>query len=73
VAVHDVSIAGIGLWMDKCLVPGTLLHVDLPENHGISLLACVAHARCVKNGTWALGCSFIRDLTEQELRRFLGQ
>jgi hypothetical protein len=72
-AVHDVSFGGVGLRLDRPLPCGALLHVQLP-GAGPSrppLLACVAHAHPAAEGAWAVGCSFIRDLSDQELRSFL--
>jgi hypothetical protein len=72
-AVRDVSSGGVGLLLDRPMPAGMLLHVELPAcGPAVSpLLACVAHAECRGEGAWSVGCSFIRDLNERELRSFL--
>jgi hypothetical protein len=72
--VQDVSLAGICLRVDQAPAEGMLLHVDVPggPSQGESLLACVNNVRPGQEGSWNLGCSFIRELTEPEFRRFLG-
>jgi hypothetical protein len=71
--VHDVSFAGIALRVDRPVVQGMLLHLQLPAAAPAAdcLLACVARAEPRAGGGWFLGCSLIRDLTEAELQRFL--
>jgi hypothetical protein len=71
--VNDVSFGGINLMVGRHLEQGLLLQVDLPKNpqSAPSLLACVVQVTHRLETAWALGCSFIRELSEQELRRFL--
>jgi hypothetical protein len=71
--VNDVSFGGINLLVSRHLEQGLLLHVDLPHapRSAPSLLACVVQVTSRLETSWELGCSFIRELTEQELRRFL--
>jgi hypothetical protein len=71
--VHNVSCGGISLLVGGPVEPGTLLHVELAgaARGQPSLLACVRHVTRAEAGTWSLGCSFLRDLSEEELQRFL--
>jgi PilZ domain-containing protein len=71
--VHDVSFGGIALVADRPLTPGDLLHVELPGAPGCpaQLLACVIQVHAALAGLWTVGCSFIRELSEQELRQLL--
>jgi hypothetical protein len=68
--VRNVSLAGIGLLLCCPLSPGTLVHVDLP-GLGCRLLACVAHSTPVAENAWSVGCSFLRDLSDEEMRSLL--
>jgi hypothetical protein len=59
--------------MDRRFEPGTLLTVELPAEDGRSaytVLACVVHVRSQTDGTWALGCSFSRELSDDDLVAF---
>ncbi len=50
---------------------GMLLSVELHGATGPSartILACVVHVTPRGEGEWALGCNFIRSLTEQDLQ-----
>jgi hypothetical protein len=70
-AVRNVSFAGIGLLVGRSLLPGSLLHVELPSPRQERLLACVAHCTPDAESTWSVGCSFLRELSEPELRCLL--
>jgi hypothetical protein len=72
--VRDVSAGGIGLVLSRRFEPGAGLVVELPNIPGQpseTLLARVVHATPVANGYWALGCAFVRELTEHELQSLL--
>ena len=72
-AVRDVSLGGIGLLVADPVEAGWLLSIDLPGGAGragVALLACVIHA-APQAGGWHLGCSFLRELSDQEFRAFL--
>jgi hypothetical protein len=70
--VRDVSFGGISLMVRQRLAQGNLLHVNLPGSDSEPrLLACVVQVSEPAEGSWALGCTFIRELNEQELNRFL--
>jgi hypothetical protein len=71
---RDVCPGGLGLLVNARLRKGELLSVDLPgksRGEPLSLLSSVRHCRPGVGGLWAVGCSFIRDLSEEELRGFL--
>jgi hypothetical protein len=71
--VQNISCGGINLLVSRRLEPGLLLHVDVPEvsPEKCRLLACVIQVTAPLQNAWSLGCSFIRELTEKELRTFL--
>jgi hypothetical protein len=73
--VLDLSPSGIGLRVERPVEPGTLLNVDLHDAAGrltTSMLACVVHVTDPDGeGGRALGCNFIRELSEQEIQALL--
>jgi hypothetical protein len=69
--VLDVSPSGIGLLADRAVENGTLLNVEFPvvaQLPPLNILACVVHITERDPGRWAMGCNFIRELTDAELR-----
>ena len=69
--VLNISASGVGLSVDRATEAGTLLSVDLmtPAGNVVrTILACVVHAGIPQDGRWALGCNFIRQLREDDLR-----
>jgi c-di-GMP-binding flagellar brake protein YcgR len=72
--VLNISANGIGLAVTPPLDPGTLLNVDLIDRRGQSthtILACVVHTTQRAGGELAVGCNFIRELSEVELKALL--
>jgi c-di-GMP-binding flagellar brake protein YcgR len=73
--VLNISASGVGLAVDQCIEAGTLLSVDLMNSTGTvvrTILACVVHAAPFqKEGHWALGCNFIRQLHEEDLQALI--
>jgi hypothetical protein len=67
--VLNISASGIGLLVGAATRTGTLLSLELlgPGGQASKVLACVVHA-APHDDQWALGCNFIRELTEQELK-----
>ncbi len=67
--VRDISTGGLGLIMDCSLETGKRLIVELPTRNltpqGIS--ATVIYNIDNGNGTWVMGCAFVKPLAEQEL------
>jgi hypothetical protein len=70
--VRNISQGGINLLVPRSFSKGTLLHVDSPEdNTSHELLACVVQVTLPAEHSWAVGCSFLRALSEPELQAFL--
>ncbi len=68
--VLNISPTGIGLLVDQPIKTGTLLSLDLPvgkEHPPLTILANVIHTSSHPTGQWALGCTFVRELTPREL------
>jgi hypothetical protein len=71
--IRDISLAGIQLTVDRAFEPGSLLTVELPavrEGERRTVLACVVHVRAVGDKEWAIGCSFARELGDDDLAAF---
>ena len=72
VCTRDISAGGIGLDSPHFFEPDTLLEIERLDSNGrpqVRVISCVRHGRQTGN-TWALGCSFIRDLDDSELGAF---
>jgi hypothetical protein len=72
--VLNISANGIGLAVTPPLDSGSLLNVDLTDKHGRStqtILACVVHTTQRTSGELAVGCNFIRELNDDELKSLL--
>lgn len=72
--VLNVSASGVALMVEREVEPGALLNVTLHSATGSAsrtILCCVVHVASQEAGTWALGCNFIRQLTEDDLQALL--
>jgi hypothetical protein len=68
--IRDISVGGVGIVMPRRFEPGMGLAIELPpkaDGTSDTLLARVAHVRRLPEGGWLLGCTFISQLSEQEL------
>jgi hypothetical protein len=71
--VRNISLGGVSLSVDRPFEPGALLGVELPgatEQSFTNVLACVVHVSAAEAGEWILGCTFARELGEEDLRAF---
>ncbi len=71
--VRNVSLGGVSLAVDRPFEPGDLLSVELPgatEQTRCNVLACVVHVGETPEGGWVLGCTFSRELSEDDLEAF---
>jgi hypothetical protein len=69
--VQDISRGGLRLVVTRRFEPGTLLEIDLTDVKQIevqSVLARVIHVTTQSLGMWCLGCSFHRELSEDDVR-----
>lgn len=67
--VVNVSRGGLGLLVNQSFEQGAVIALDAPLAGG-RLLACVVHAKPRADGWCSLGCSFVTERTEEELRCF---
>lgn len=71
--IRNVCRRGLGLQLGMAYDCGTILSVDLPAGDATPLctfLACVVHVEEIAPGTWGLGCSFVTELSDDELHQF---
>jgi c-di-GMP-binding flagellar brake protein YcgR len=72
--VLDISASGVALLVEREIENGTLLSVELHNAAGTverTMLACIVHVTCQASNEWALGCNFIRSLSEEDLKALL--
>jgi hypothetical protein len=71
--VRDLSTTGIGLTLCFPFRPGTYLAVDLlgPLGGNRTLVTRVIHARDLADGTWHVGCEFVKPLADEDVDRML--
>jgi hypothetical protein len=71
--VRDISGGGLSLSTDRAFAPGDLLTVELPgpdTQAAYAVLACVVHVNHQGDGQWVLGCTFSRELSDDDLAPF---
>jgi hypothetical protein len=71
--IVNVSPAGLALAAVERVEPGAVLAMELavPDGKPISVIASVVSASPLEEGRWLLGCSFDREMDEDELRPLL--
>lgn len=68
--VLNIAVGGMALQVEEPVAVGELLSADLHDGENrpiVTLLACVVHSEAGSQGH-RLGCNFIRELTDQEIR-----
>jgi c-di-GMP-binding flagellar brake protein YcgR len=71
--ILDISRGGARLVVNRSHEPGSLISLELPGPDGktkCAALACIVHERQIGDEEWELGCSFSRELDEEQLRVF---
>lgn len=74
-AIHNLSSGGVALKLFEELEPGTLLDLELTDPAGttrIAMMACVVYKTDVDEGQWLVGCNFVRELDDEDLRALIG-
>jgi hypothetical protein len=69
--VHNFTRTGVGLSVQHCFEPGTVLAIQLRiANTGLSCVLAATVVRCQLEapGQWFLGCKLSRSLTDEETR-----
>jgi hypothetical protein len=73
--VRDLSATGIGLLVEHAVKPGSVLILSLETSRwqlARPLPVRVMHSAPMDDGTWLVGCQFVRKLSEPELQAVLG-
>jgi hypothetical protein len=73
VQLQDISAGGLAALSPCSFERDNLLEVERPGPPGRPtwrLISCVRHVRQQGPGCWLLGCSFIRELEDEELQAF---
>ena len=67
--VRDISGSGVGLTLCYPFRAGTYLAIDLQASGGSAktLLTRVVHAVDQSDGTWHIGCEFVKPLTDSDV------
>jgi hypothetical protein len=73
--VNDISVNGISLSLDSALRPGMFLDLSLSSDDGEAfsrpMLVRVRRVTPQADGSWLVGCNFVKKLTAEELRLWL--
>ncbi len=68
--IHDLSKGGVGLFLNKPLCSTTQITVQISSHTSkikYSFQAQVMHSTRQVSGDWLIGCSFLKELTDDEL------
>lgn len=73
--VNDISINGVSLSVNSALRPGMFLDLSLTSADGESfsqpMLVRVRRVTPQADGSWLVGCNFVKKLTKEELHHWL--
>ena len=73
--VHDISVDGISLTVNSELRPGLFLDLTLTGDNektaSQSVLVRVRRVTPQQDGSWIVGCTFVKKLNQEELRGWL--
>jgi hypothetical protein len=74
--IRDISQGGVRLTLQRRFEPGTGLAVELPPLDNGDARTCflkVMHVKRQLDGLWSLGCKFISELSEDEVKRLVAR
>jgi hypothetical protein len=72
--LQDISQTGIGLVLNRSFPPATVLSVRLQtaaRKTSRTMLARVRHCSALPDGQWLVGCTFVVQLKDEELRELV--
>ena len=75
-SLRDISSVGMGVLMDRSLHPNTRMLVQMrsaSEDRLVALAVRVTHSTADRPGKWTVGCKFIGDLANADLRALLSR
>jgi len=74
--IRNVSRGGANLLVPERLGSGALLSIEMPGStpgDEYFVLACVIHSALQPSGEWSLGCTFARELSEEEVQALVSK
>jgi PilZ domain len=72
--IADISVGGARIHLPRRFEKGTGLAIELPgteERESTVVFVKVVHVKALGDGTWALGCKFLSELSEDQLQTML--
>ena len=73
--VNDISVNGISITVSSSLRPGMFLDLSLASNDEESfsqaMLVRVRRVTAQTDGSWLVGCTFVKKLSEEQVRAWL--
>ncbi len=72
--IRDLSTTGVGMILNQSFDPDTELAVELFSPDMLlcyTVLTRVVHSNRQGNGSWLVGCRFVRELSPEELQNLL--
>jgi hypothetical protein len=72
--ITNISATGIGLFLEEKVEPGAILDLLLKTKTGeqaVDMLACVVFLGRRSEGGWIVGCHFVRELEDADVKRLL--
>lgn len=69
--VLNVSAGGIRFRLSHEFETGSLVLIEIPDENRLTLEARVIHAHDLGSGYYEIGCNFLRELDEAELKKLL--
>lgn len=73
--IHNISSGGVALKLSDEFEPGTLLDLELTDREGktrVTMVACIVYKTDVDDEQWLVGCNFVRELDDDDLRALIG-
>ena len=72
--ISDISVGGLRIVLQRRFEKGAGLAIELPgteQRESNVVFVKVVHVGAQANGTWALGCKFVSELSEDEMNSLL--
>ncbi len=71
--VRNIARGGLNLVLPQAVPVGTVLRIDLQgvtDQELCTVLGCVVHTAETEAGAWSVGCSFVSELSDDDLTPF---
>jgi hypothetical protein len=70
----NISPSGVGIMLDQPVEPGTVLRLELqrfPNSRAVNILACAVYLGESTDKGWLIGCNFIHELIDADVKALL--